>query len=210
MNLALSRMHFPVTTLGPGDRIGIWFQGCSIRCTGCISKDTWDPEINHINISEVENLLLEWLPKADGITVSGGEPFEQPLQLKRVLSFIKRHSSLSTIVFSGYRYADIEWRLQDYHSLIDLLISEPFDHTQPSSQPLRGSENQKAHALTEIGQNLEAELTSGIQQLDAMIASDSAWFAGIPESDLMHKLSSELSKEGYQITHTQTRIPEPK
>lgn len=59
MNLALSRMHFPVTTLGPGDRIGIWFQGCSIRCTGCISKDTWDPEINHINISEVENLLLE-------------------------------------------------------------------------------------------------------------------------------------------------------
>ena len=39
--ISLSRLHFPVTTLGPGRRIGIWFQGCSIRCPGCISADTW-------------------------------------------------------------------------------------------------------------------------------------------------------------------------
>ena len=38
--LALSRMHFPVTTLGPGNRIGIWVQGCTIRCPGCVSADT--------------------------------------------------------------------------------------------------------------------------------------------------------------------------
>ena len=41
--LALSRALFPVTTLGPGRRLGIWFQGCSIRCRGCISVDTWPP-----------------------------------------------------------------------------------------------------------------------------------------------------------------------
>lgn len=42
MRMILSRLHFPVTTLGPGRRIGVWFQGCSIRCAGCISRDTWE------------------------------------------------------------------------------------------------------------------------------------------------------------------------
>ncbi|MCT5046402.1 radical SAM protein, partial [Pseudomonas aeruginosa] len=27
--------------MGTGRRLGIWFQGCSIRCPGCISADTW-------------------------------------------------------------------------------------------------------------------------------------------------------------------------
>ena len=42
-SVSISRLHFPVTTLGPGHRIGIWFQGCSIRCEGCLSMDTWAP-----------------------------------------------------------------------------------------------------------------------------------------------------------------------
>ncbi|WP_461325238.1 4Fe-4S cluster-binding domain-containing protein [Bradyrhizobium diazoefficiens] len=41
IRISVSRIHFPVTTLGPGRRLGIWFQGCSIRCPGCISMDTW-------------------------------------------------------------------------------------------------------------------------------------------------------------------------
>ncbi|HAU1321526.1 TPA: radical SAM protein, partial [Legionella pneumophila] len=49
MMIYISRVHFPVTTLGPGHRIGIWFQGCSIRCPGCISTDTWN-----INKGEIE------------------------------------------------------------------------------------------------------------------------------------------------------------
>ena len=32
-------IHFPVETLGPGRRVGVWLQGCSIRCVGCISPE---------------------------------------------------------------------------------------------------------------------------------------------------------------------------
>lgn len=42
MEIAINKIHFPVSTLGFGQRLGIWFQGCSIRCPGCISRDTWE------------------------------------------------------------------------------------------------------------------------------------------------------------------------
>ncbi len=44
MNILLNKAHFPVTVLGPGRRIGIWLQGCSIGCAGCISQDTWEAD----------------------------------------------------------------------------------------------------------------------------------------------------------------------
>jgi anaerobic ribonucleoside-triphosphate reductase activating protein len=70
-------MHFPVTTLGPGRRVGVWLQGCSIRCQGCISVDTWIKDRGITTVDEVVTALQLWLSRADGITVSGGEPFDQ-------------------------------------------------------------------------------------------------------------------------------------
>jgi anaerobic ribonucleoside-triphosphate reductase activating protein len=77
-SIALSRLHFPVTTLGPGRRIGIWLQGCSIRCPGCISADTWAAAQGQTTTEAVVDAIILWLPDAEGITVSGGEPFDQP------------------------------------------------------------------------------------------------------------------------------------
>ena len=58
MNISLSRVHFPVTTLGPGQRLGLWFQGCSIRCAGCISADTWGPGKHPLPLAQVLDLSL--------------------------------------------------------------------------------------------------------------------------------------------------------
>ena len=43
MRIRVNRVARPVTVLGPGRRLGLWVQGCSIRCPGCASEDTWDP-----------------------------------------------------------------------------------------------------------------------------------------------------------------------
>ncbi len=69
MELSLSRVHFPVTTLGPGRRLGIWFQGCSIRCPGCISADTWGPGRRRIALARLLADIQPWLEQAEGITV---------------------------------------------------------------------------------------------------------------------------------------------
>ncbi len=75
--VALSRVHYPVTTLGPGRRLAVWFQGCSIRCPGCVSMDTWAPGRRR----DGRAVLEPGRPpsrNADGLTVTGGEPFDQP------------------------------------------------------------------------------------------------------------------------------------
>ncbi|OZG70458.1 hypothetical protein BTA51_26175 [Hahella sp. CCB-MM4] len=211
MNIALSRMHFPVTTLGPGRRIGIWFQGCSIHCVGCVSKDTWATDVNQVNISEVEEAMLSWLPNSDGLTVSGGEPFDQFEQLLRILCFTKSNSSVSTLVYSGYHFADIEEKLKKLAPLVDILISGPFDFQQAQTKPWMGSDNQQLHLLTDLGKAAFADmevLCKSERGLDARIDTDEIWLAGIGEQDLMYKLAAELSNEGHEISHTQTRIPE--
>src|SRR5215831_1013285 len=89
MRISISRIHFPVSTLGPGQRIGIWFQGCSIRCPGCISMDTWAEGRGITTVEEVINSIIPWLSKADGITISGGEPFDQPDALLELTARIR-------------------------------------------------------------------------------------------------------------------------
>ena len=75
----ISRLHYPVTALGPGRRLGVWVQGCPLACPGCIARDTWDPAGGHE--VAVADLTAVWQAAvddgADGLTVSGGEPLEQ-------------------------------------------------------------------------------------------------------------------------------------
>src|SRR4051812_39296619 len=121
--LAISRLHFPVRTLGPGLRVGIWFQGCSIRCPGCVSMDTWDSRRGGTTVEAVLDAVTPWLPAADGITVSGGEPFDQPEALRVLLSALRERHCGDCLVYSGYPIEEL--KLDSFVGLIDALIADP-------------------------------------------------------------------------------------
>src|SRR5690606_36357446 len=104
----ISRVHFPVTTLGPGRRLGIWFQGCSIRCPGCISADTWDGSAGATALAALLTEADAWVSQADGITISGGEPFDQPDALFEFLNHLKLERNQDVLVYSGYPFEKIK------------------------------------------------------------------------------------------------------
>jgi len=134
---------------GPGRRAVVWTQGCSIRCPGCFNPTTHDPNAGQaIDTVDLAPTILAQSPAISGVTISGGEPTEQP---EALLDLLRRlgDSKLSRMMFSGHTLEAI--RLITHGPAIlaelDVLIAGPFIQTAPSPLPLLGSQNQKIHVL---------------------------------------------------------------
>jgi anaerobic ribonucleoside-triphosphate reductase activating protein len=207
-SISLSRIHFPVTALGPGRRLGIWFQGCSIRCPGCISGDTWRFSESSIKPQDIVSQLDGWLQQCDGVTVSGGEPFDQPVALVELLQRIRAAKATNVLLYSGYPIERIAPVLRQVEGLVDALISDPYLVTEPQQKPLRGSDNQRLHLLTPLGVELfgryaQADLGCA-PQLDLMLDEDgTAWLAGIPRRGDLPRLQAILALQGHKAQTTQ-------
>jgi anaerobic ribonucleoside-triphosphate reductase activating protein len=209
--LALSRIHFPVTTLGPGERIGIWFQGCSIRCPGCISLDTWAPDRNITTVDAVLRTLQPFLAQADGLTVSGGEPFDQPLALHTLLTTWRRVHEGDVLVYSGYSLERLAPQLVSFAGLIDALITDPFQLDAPQTRALRGSDNQRLTPLTAAGfarfHAFDRALREDERALDIMFDDDAGtvFLAGIPGRGDLKRLTDLMGLKGHRIATTQDK-----
>ena len=89
MNLHYFMRASPVNNLGPYLRSGIWVQGCNHQCHGCIVPESWDVN-NGGEVISVE-AMAEWIltqSDIEGITISGGEPFQQPKALCLLIDLI--------------------------------------------------------------------------------------------------------------------------
>jgi len=206
MRLHLSRIHFPVTTLGFGRRVGIWLQGCSIRCPGCISPDTWNPAPGRTTVGDTIAAITPWLSSADGITISGGEPFEQPDALQALLAALRPSINGDVLVFTGYEFAAVSSSLDRFADTIDTLITGPFDARSGQTMMLRGSDNQEIHPLTPLGRARYAGLAhqpcaEGERTLDLHLSPiGELWLAGIPKPGDIERLRRALGRRGFSAT----------
>lgn len=155
--LRISRVLAATEAEGPGRRTAIWVQGCTIRCKGCFNPHMWaDAGGTLVPMPDWIGPILDEAERAgvEGITLLGGEPFEQAAPLAQ-LATAARVRGLSVMTFTGYDYADLrEWsRVRpDIAALLnetDLLADGPYradliDRTRPWI----GSLNQSLRALT--------------------------------------------------------------
>ncbi len=137
---------------GPGLRYCIYLQGCSIRCRGCNVPETWNSNNQLYTVEEISSKVLS-NPEIEGVTFSGGEPFDQAKELSALAAILKGHG-LSITVFTGYTLDYLKnSNNQDYLNLlnhVDLLIDGPFDLSKRTlKKPLVGSSNQDYHFLTD-------------------------------------------------------------
>ncbi len=205
MRLRLSKVHFPVTALGPGSRAGIWTQGCGIRCKGCLSRDTWDSEGGaDIAIDD----LVRWvkgLPEGhlDGVTISGGEPFDQPDALENLLELLHRFRAerdrpLDLLAYSGYGIGRLRKRFASALTLLDAVIVGPYRRDKPTRLVWRGSANQALIPLTELGRE-RYDMYIRLQPARApfqVSVDDGVWLIGVPRSGHLPELESMLRRSG--------------
>lgn len=207
MRIGLSRVHFPVTTLGPGRRLGIWFQGCSIRCPGCISADTWAAGHGQLELAELFGRMEAWLAEAEGITISGGEPFDQKDGLGALLRGLREWTAVDILVYSGHSWESLAEEVIAFDGLIDALITDPFVLHAPQTLPIRGSDNQRLHRLTDLGRARFADYDDPAhtnRAFNVMFDDDgTVWLAGIPRRGDFERLTAKLRQLGHRITTTE-------
>lgn len=157
--LRLHSLAYPVTALGPGRRVAIWVAGCGLRCPGCITPALLDRGSGReIPITRLARHILDLDLGLDGMTLSGGEPFDQAAALTELIeSILSARPAWSVMAFSGYRLERLRQRGTDVERLlgfIDVLIDGPYVATRPAKHPLAGSDNQRVQLLTARGRAL--------------------------------------------------------
>ena len=86
---------------GPGVRSVLWVQGCDIGCPGCINPATHMEIGNGVKLHTPEE-ILSWVPDdGEGITMTGGEPFQQAQGCADLVDLAKEQG-LGVVCFTGY------------------------------------------------------------------------------------------------------------
>lgn len=143
---------------GPGIRTTIFVTGCTHKCPNCFNEEYQDfnfgnPWTRKETDEVIEDLKLD---EVKGLTVLGGEPFQNELDLLQVLRDIKKEVQKDIWIFSGYTYEEI-LKYQDKKKLLeecDVLVDGRFvEALKDLSLRFRGSSNQR---IIDIKKSLEA------------------------------------------------------
>lgn len=198
---------FPVEGLGPGKRVVLWVRGCSRRCRGCISPELWErssPQPVDYLAKEIEPYLCN----ADGLTISGGEPFEQASSVLLLMKYLLNAHPVEVLVYTGYLLEEIE-KLGKYAQQllqsIDILIDGPFIFDSPNTMQWRGSDNQRVHLLSQRSQRYREQINNPMPnprplQIQAMDDSQLR-VIGIPLRGDIERCYSLLAMRGVIIEH---------
>lgn len=147
MRISLSGVTGDSIVDGPGLRLTIFTQGCLHHCPGCHNPQTHDPEGG--SWADTEDILAAAAenPLLDGITLSGGDPFLQPVPCLALAEGAHK-IGLNVWTYTGYTWeALLEKNDAEKLALLketDVLVDGPFLLAERSLE-LRfcGSRNQR-------------------------------------------------------------------
>jgi anaerobic ribonucleoside-triphosphate reductase activating protein len=146
---------------GPGRRFALWVQGCPIRCPGCCNPEMFDDERGVTR--SVDDVIARLTTASanygiEGISVLGGEPFEQAAAVTRIAR-AARALGLTVMVYTGWTIDELRARetdepaIGDLLAATDLLVDGRYDRDRPEPPPpigrrWIGSANQTMHFLS--------------------------------------------------------------
>ena len=133
---------------GPGLRFAVFVQGCSHGCPGCHNPES-QPFVGGM-IERVDDLVAQITANklVQGVTISGGEPFEQAAACAELARRCRAHG-LNVWTYSGYTFEQLsagvpDVTARDLLDATDVLVDGPFVQQLHSYDlPWRGSSNQR-------------------------------------------------------------------
>lgn len=153
-----SNIKYIDTADGPGVRVSLFVSGCRNHCKGCFNEVTWDFNYGEPFTEIEENEILEACDKEyiSGLTLLGGEPFEEENQVvlvNLIKKFKERFPEKNIWMYTGYVLENDLLPGQRKHvdgvtglilDSIDTLVDGPFILAERNlSLKFRGSNNQR-------------------------------------------------------------------
>lgn len=141
---------------GPGIRFVLFTQGCRHKCKGCHNPQTHS--FNGGKLMEVHEIveMIKSNPLLKGISLSGGDPFEQAEECLVLAKEVKK-LGLDVLAYTGYRIEEL-LENEDQRKLlkeVDILIDGPFILEERTELlKFRGSENQRIINVKEYMNNI--------------------------------------------------------
>ncbi len=184
--MVIGRLLSPVHSLGPGERVCLWTQGCSKKCFGCISPELQPSCGNRIDNLKLSQIIIQIAKKGEcsGLTVSGGDPFEQSDDLLEVLK-LTRESFGDVLVYTGFTLDEIldgnaGDSAKECLKYIDVLIDGRYEKKLNTPDCiLRGSGNQVIHFLNEEKKELYIEYMKKGRIIESFVHGDKTIITGI-------------------------------
>lgn len=202
MKWRLNKIQYPLYNLGPGKRIGLWVQGCSLGCDGCISKTLWQKEggqdIDILALAEEVCLVAD---SYDGLTISGGEPFDQYESFISFCAFIKKITQLNIYCFSGYTLKELETKFTDelFKQYLDFLMDGRYSRKKHDNGNVRGSTNQNLYRFIDGNPVLQSKLFSSNQWSVSVTETNNIFMAGIPKDGELAEIENNFRKIGIDL-----------
>ena len=139
---------------GPGVRVSVYFAGClpnkcgNQNCPGCHNPEAQKFTAGEEYAEETKNYILDLCknPYIAGLTVCGGEPYDQDEnQLIELLkAFHEQNPAKNVWIYTGYEFEQI--RNRELTKYIDVAVVGPFILEQrdiSDANRWRGSRNQR-------------------------------------------------------------------
>lgn len=147
-SIYLYRIYHHSAVDGPGRRSVIQVAGCSILCAGCYIPETHLRANGRlVSITEIITEIDKKSGEHDGVTILGGEPFDQPESLQILVERLKA-KGYHLVIYSGYTVENLLGRESEIVNRIlartDLLIDGAFvRELAERAGEYRGSSNQR-------------------------------------------------------------------
>jgi anaerobic ribonucleoside-triphosphate reductase activating protein len=203
MRIRLNRAHYPVVVLGPGRRAGLWLQGCGIGCAGCVARDTWaDDPATEVDVDAVVDWCRALPGPVDGVTISGGEPFDQPAALHELL--VRLHDwrgdrPIDLLCYSGRSLAVLRTRFAPQLALLDAVIPGRYLADRAPGGKWRGSANQELVPLTPLGHrryDAEVDSPAGPTRMQVGTDGERIYHIGVPAPGDLAALEAAMARRG--------------
>lgn len=202
--LLIDKIQEKTKVLGPGIRTALWFHGCFRHCPGCIAAEmNKSQDFFEFSVEQLLDRLFS-IKGIEGISISGGEPFQQKLdEMLLLLSKIKQQSTLSIMMYTGYLLDELKQDFQKSKLLdyVDILVDGPYMENLDRGQLWRGSENQTIHFLS----SRYAHLTSSVPQSKGrpieVSFNDGLGFSltGLPTKGFQDRLKRSLESKNMDL-----------